>query len=492
MDKMLTGDDDYRYSVAWIDCQSTGSRLGRSVLTRGDHARLEDLPAAAAARSRTGPGPSCPGPWPGCRSPRPSGLLNPLTVAAFNEFWFRKAPRHQVAKPHHMTGFFHPLDGVGDWNRLYGPRGFLQYQFVVPDEQGETVRRVIERLTEVRLASFLAVLKRFGPGDPGPLSFPMPGLDPGPRPPGRLPRPRPPARRPRRAVVWPPAAGSTWPRTRGCHRPPSGPCTRGSTSGGRCGTGSTPTGSSAPTSGAGSASAARCAAPVRRPPEAAGARARPEQPRHGGPDPHPDHDRTEAIMIDAIGRPQSVLVLGGSSEIAQAIVARLVPGRCRTVVLAGREGPRLSAAADEARARRSRVVEIGALRRHRHRRAIRSSPTRSSTGSATSTWWSWPPACSATRRPTSSDPAAAAGGHHHQLHRTGGGHAGRGRPPAPPGTRPAGGALLGGRRAGPEGQLHLRVLQGRARRLRPGPGRLAGRDPGSGSPSSGPGSWWGG
>jgi hypothetical protein len=105
----------------------------------------------------------------------PGGLLNPLTVAAFNEFWFRKAPVHQVARPHHMTGFFHPLDGVGEWNRLYGPRGFLQYQFVVGDEHAETVRTVIERLTVLKLASFLAVLKRFGPGDPGPLSFPMPG-----------------------------------------------------------------------------------------------------------------------------------------------------------------------------------------------------------------------------------------------------------------------------------------------------------------------------
>jgi len=175
MDKMLTGDDGYRYSVAWIDCQSTGSRLGRSVLTRGDHARLADLPPRLAddpdrARAFV--------PRQLARVPLtpPSGLLNPLTVGAFNEFWFRKAPRRpQLGKPHHMTGFFHPLDGVGDWNRLYGGRGFLQYQFVVPDAEGETVRRVIERLTEVRLASFLAVLKRFGPGDPGPLSFPMPG-----------------------------------------------------------------------------------------------------------------------------------------------------------------------------------------------------------------------------------------------------------------------------------------------------------------------------
>ncbi|HEX3839539.1 MAG TPA: FAD-binding oxidoreductase [Acidimicrobiales bacterium] len=174
MAKMVSGDDGYRYSVAWIDCQASGSKLGRSVLTRGDHARLEELPdrlrrdpdRARAFHPRTLlTVPVTP----------PSGLLNPLTVGAFNEFWFRKAPKHQVAKPHHMTGFFHPLDGVGAWNRLYGPRGFVQYQFVVADKEGETVRRVIERLSALKLASFLAVLKRFGPGDPGPLSFPMAG-----------------------------------------------------------------------------------------------------------------------------------------------------------------------------------------------------------------------------------------------------------------------------------------------------------------------------
>jgi decaprenylphospho-beta-D-ribofuranose 2-oxidase len=174
MDLMRTGDRDYRYSVAWIDCQSTGSRLGRSVLTRGDHARLEDLPARLRSRPDRA---RAFAPRTLARVPftAPGGLLNPLTVAAFNEFWFRKAPEHQVGRAHTISSFFHPLDGVGAWNRLYGPRGFLQYQFVVPDHQADTVRRVIERITAVKLASFLAVLKRFGPGDPGPLSFPQPG-----------------------------------------------------------------------------------------------------------------------------------------------------------------------------------------------------------------------------------------------------------------------------------------------------------------------------
>ncbi len=174
MDKMVTGDDGYRYSVAWIDCQSTDGRLGRSVLTRGDHARLADLPARVAADPGRARG-FAPRQLASVPLTPPGGLLNPLTVAAFNELWYRKAPRRKVTRPQHMAGYFHPLDGVGAWNRLYGRRGFLQYQFVVGDAHGETVRRIIERLGEVKLASFLAVLKRFGPADPGPLSFPMPG-----------------------------------------------------------------------------------------------------------------------------------------------------------------------------------------------------------------------------------------------------------------------------------------------------------------------------
>jgi decaprenylphospho-beta-D-ribofuranose 2-oxidase len=144
-----------------------GSKLGRAVLTRGDHARARDVSSA----SLRAPTPAR------LRVPfnAPSGLLNPLTIRAFNEAWYRSSPKRQVAKPESISSFFHPLDGVRDWNRLYGRRGFVQYQFCVPEQSSDTVRRAMEHLSSSGLASFLAVLKRFGPSNPGPLSFPMRG-----------------------------------------------------------------------------------------------------------------------------------------------------------------------------------------------------------------------------------------------------------------------------------------------------------------------------
>jgi decaprenylphospho-beta-D-ribofuranose 2-oxidase len=105
----------------------------------------------------------------------PSGLVNRATVAALNEAWYRKAPQERRGEVQGIAPFFHPLDGLGDWHRAYGARGFVQYQYVVPFGEERAVQRSLEVLDEGGAVPALAVLKRFGPGNPGPLSFPTPG-----------------------------------------------------------------------------------------------------------------------------------------------------------------------------------------------------------------------------------------------------------------------------------------------------------------------------
>ena len=171
MDRMERGDHLYRYSVAWVDCLARGRRLGRAVLMRGDHATREEVAAEAGGDHPLDFSPpralSAP---PGV----PSGVLSTATLRVFNETYFRRAPREERGRIEGLNSYFRPLDVVSEWNRLYGARGLLQYQFVVPFGEEATLRRIVERFAEERAPAFLAVLKRFG-GGRGLLSFPMPG-----------------------------------------------------------------------------------------------------------------------------------------------------------------------------------------------------------------------------------------------------------------------------------------------------------------------------
>jgi decaprenylphospho-beta-D-ribofuranose 2-oxidase len=164
--RMAADDDDYRYSVAWVDAAARGRALGRGLLLRGDHASAEEAGGAAPASLRPPP----------VRAPRavPAGLLGTPTVAAFNALWLRLKPR---AARHGLTplaGYFWPLDGVRGWNRLYGRDGLIQYQCVVPPGAEDVLREILASGRAARAVSPLAVLKRLGSAD-GPLAFPMEG-----------------------------------------------------------------------------------------------------------------------------------------------------------------------------------------------------------------------------------------------------------------------------------------------------------------------------
>ena len=164
-------DRRYGYTVAWSDSLARGGSLGRSVITSGDFAEPADLPAddardpfafRPAARLGVPPG-------------FPPGLINRYTVGLANEAYYRKAPRSRSGEIQTIGTFFHPLDAIRNWNRVYGPGGFRQYQYVVPFGAEAAVRRSFELVSQARAPSFVTVLKRFGPGDEGLLSFPVPG-----------------------------------------------------------------------------------------------------------------------------------------------------------------------------------------------------------------------------------------------------------------------------------------------------------------------------
>ncbi len=160
-------DTRFEYTVAWVDALATGSRLGRGILMRGNHA------AAQAAR----PVPTRGVRW---RVPfdAPAFLLNGLTMKTFNTLYYHRQRRPVARATVPYQRFLFPLDAVGDWNRLYGRRGFLQYQCVIPGSGAPAaIRDLLARVGRAGRASFLAVLKTFGDApSPGMLSFPRAGL----------------------------------------------------------------------------------------------------------------------------------------------------------------------------------------------------------------------------------------------------------------------------------------------------------------------------
>ena len=159
-------DQTYEHTVAWIDCLAKGNQLGRGLFIRGNYAAAVEgkTPKPSAMRLTFPIDP-------------PFGLINGLTLKLFNNLYYRKQLSDRVEGLVHYQPFFYPLDAIYAWNRIYGSKGFFQYQCAVPTDQMEdAIREILERIGKAGIGSFLAVLKLFGERpSPGLLSFPLPG-----------------------------------------------------------------------------------------------------------------------------------------------------------------------------------------------------------------------------------------------------------------------------------------------------------------------------
>ncbi len=171
LDRLVIAHQESRFVVAWIDLLARGDAVGRGVVSSGEYASLDQLDSARAQK----PLDFAPRSLLTIPKVTPQGLLNRWTGTAFNQAWYRRAGGRETSTLESIAGFFHPLDGIQEWNRLYGERGFIQYQFVVPNESLDTLRGIVEQFAKTRTPSFLAVLKRFGPQGSGHLSFPLEG-----------------------------------------------------------------------------------------------------------------------------------------------------------------------------------------------------------------------------------------------------------------------------------------------------------------------------
>jgi FAD/FMN-containing dehydrogenase len=156
-------DADYEYTVAWLDCAATGKNMGRGVFSRGNHVEHQ----GRSPRARAVPIPVTP----------PFSPVNAASVRIFNELLYRRPSARQTGAVWHYRPFLYPLDSVRDWNRLYGPKGFFQYQCVLPHESApDALPEMLRLIARSGQGSFLVVLKQFGSRPSlGLLSFPRPG-----------------------------------------------------------------------------------------------------------------------------------------------------------------------------------------------------------------------------------------------------------------------------------------------------------------------------
>lgn len=167
----LSGHQDATYSVAWIDCLARHDELGRSLVMLGEHAELAELPSGESGRPLTPPE---------RRKKRvpfhmPTATLNRHTVKLFNALYWRNGNRRAGTQLVDWDSYFYPLDAILGWNRIYGKRGFVQFQCALPLETSrDGLTALLQATSSAGLGSFLAVLKKFGEGNGG-LSFPMPG-----------------------------------------------------------------------------------------------------------------------------------------------------------------------------------------------------------------------------------------------------------------------------------------------------------------------------
>lgn len=165
--ELIEENGDSHYSVAWLDCLARGDRLGRSVLFLGEHAPARNRKSDRMVQHRAGPG---------VPFSTPGFLLNRATMSLFNSGYYGLQRRKPGSSLLDYDRYFFPLDGIANWNRLYGARGFLQYQFVLPHDAAlQGITSVLDRIGEQGKGSFLTVLKKFGEANANLLSFPRAG-----------------------------------------------------------------------------------------------------------------------------------------------------------------------------------------------------------------------------------------------------------------------------------------------------------------------------